>query len=451
MADVIANSTARQRKKDTQAAAQTDNADYVTAAEAMKILNVRQQTLYAYVSRGLIRSIGQTGHKGRLYWRDDLRRLESRSLARHGHGAVAASAMNFGEPIIPTSVTEITPEGPRYRGRLATDLARARIPFEAVAQLLWTGMLNDSIVELEWPKRKPWHELNTLIEASWRMQPGNLLDMFSIVTLHLGSGMQPALRRGRKVAAEPVDLDMATSGIDIIQTLVGCCGLMSPSGRFKPMEPGQSVAQGILSSLAVEPTGINRESIEALLILLADHELSPATVAARVSASTGCTLHRCVVSGIAASTGSLTGQLYDRVEEFFDSASTMQALMRRANTLLERGVAVPGFGHPIYPRGDPRARYMLDLARRRTDNSRQMNAIYQFVDQIAKEHGLLPRQEFGTVVLTRAMGLPRRTSGAISALARVAGWLAHVQEQRMYGSVLRPRAQFVGSSVSTGK
>jgi len=449
MSDVITNGPARRATKDEHAAANSDHTDYVTAAEAMKILNVRQQTLYAYVSRGLIRSIGQAGHKGRLYWRDDLRRLESRSLARHGHGAVAASAMNFGEPIIPTSVTEITPDGPRYRGRLATDLARARLPFEAVAQLLWTGMLNDTNVELEWPKRKPWHELNALIEASWRMQPGNLLDVFSIVTLHLG--MQPSQRRGRTATAEPADLDMASAGIDIIQMLVGCCGLMSPRSHFKSMETGQSVAQGILSSLAVESTEINRESMEGLLILLADHELSPATVAARVSASTGCTLHRCVVSSIAASTGSLTGQLYDRVEEFFDSASTMQALMRRANTLLERGVAVPGFGHPIYPRGDPRARYMLDLARRRSDNSRQMNAIYQFVDQIAKEHGLLPRQELGTVVLTRAIGLPRRTSGAISALARVAGWLAHVQEQRMYGSVLRPRAQFIGSSAAKGK
>jgi citrate synthase len=451
MADVIEKGANRRGAEDASNTAQSDHPDYVTAAEAMKILNVRQQTLYAYVSRGLIRSVGQSGHKERLYWRDDLKRLESRSLARHGHGAVAASAMNFGEPIIPTSVTEITPEGPRYRGRLATDLARARIPFEAVAQLLWTGMLNETVFELEWPKRKPCYELNSHIEASWQMGSGNLLDMFSIVTLYLANGMQSAARRSKRPTNEPVDLDMASAGIEIIQTLVGCCGLMSPVSRFKPMEIGHSVAQGILSSLGIESTEINCESIDALLILLADHELSPATVATRVSASTGCTLHRCVVSGIAASTGSLTGQLYDRVEEFFDSASTMQALMRRADTLLERGVAIPGFGHPIYPKGDPRARYMLDLARRRNDNSRQMNAIYQFVDQVSKEHGLLPRQEFGTVVLTRAMGLPRRTSGAISAIARVAGWLAHVQEQRMYGTVLRPRAQFVGSPLSKNK
>jgi citrate synthase len=100
-------------------------ADYATAAQALDILKVRPQTLYAYVSRGLVRSIPQPGQKERLYRRDDLKRLETRSLARAGHGAVAAAAMNFGEPIISTSITEITAEGPRYRGRMAADLARS--------------------------------------------------------------------------------------------------------------------------------------------------------------------------------------------------------------------------------------------------------------------------------------------------------------------------------------
>ncbi|MFM0133289.1 citrate synthase family protein [Paraburkholderia sediminicola] len=411
-------------------------ADYATAAEAMKILNVRQQTLYAYVSRGLIRSISQPGHKGRLYWRDDLKRLEARSLARHGHGAVAASAMNFGEPIIPTSITEITPDGPRYRGRLAVDLARARAPFEAVAQLLWTGILNDGVAI--WKKAKPWPELNRLIESSWSLRHGSLLDMFSLVTLYIGGSKQSAMERMD-------DGHMFNAGRQIIQTMVGCCGLVSEQNRYQPMGNNQTVSEGILAALSIEPTSENREGIEALLILLADHELSPSTFAVRVSASTGCTLHSCIVSGICASTGTLTGELYDRVDEFFDSASTVTALVRRATALHERGMAIPGFGHPLYPRGDPRARYMIELAKRRADQPRQMTAIYRFIEEMGGLHGLLPRQELGTVVLTRAIGLPKHTAGALAALARVAGWLAHVQEQRMFGTVLRPRARFVGS------
>ena len=127
--------------------------EYASAAEAMKMLKVRRQTLYAYVSRGWIRSIPPPGRKDRLYRREDIQRVSMRSLARSGHGAVAASAMNWGEPILPTAITEITPLGPRYRGLLAADLVRSSMPFEAVAELLWTG--HAPLDAPAWPVVKP--------------------------------------------------------------------------------------------------------------------------------------------------------------------------------------------------------------------------------------------------------------------------------------------------------
>ena len=66
--------------------------DYASAAEAMKILNVRQQTLYAYVSRGWIRSVAQQGQKGKLYLRDDLTRVGMRSLARSGRATTSRAS-----------------------------------------------------------------------------------------------------------------------------------------------------------------------------------------------------------------------------------------------------------------------------------------------------------------------------------------------------------------------
>jgi citrate synthase len=411
------------------------HADYATAQEAIEMLNVRAQTLYAYVSRGLVRSIPQPGHKGRLYRRDDLKRLEARSLARNGHGAVAASAMNFGEPIISTSITEITADGPRYRGRMALDLARARVPFEAVAQLLWTGIWNDN--PPLWPRGKSRPDLNRLIESSWALRRGNLLEIFAVVALQLGGRRQA----GGEYVDDAHTLD---AGRQIIQTLVGCCGLVSAQQCYVPMG-NRSVAQGILAALAVESSDENIEAIDALLILLADHELSPATFAARVAASTGCSLHSCVASAFCASGGALIAQLYDNVDDFFESTGTAAAMLRRATTLHERGMAIPGFEHPMYPHGDPRARYLLDVAKRRSHQSRQMTAIYTFVEQMAACHGLLPRHELGVVALIRAMELPQPMSAGLSMLGRVAGWLAHVQEQRLFGTVLRPRARFVGA------
>lgn len=117
--------------------------DYATAKEALTLLKIQPQTLYSYVSRGLVRSITQPGLKDKLYLKEDLNRLLARSQARHGHGPLAAAAMNWGEPIIPTSITEIGPDGPKLRGRNAIELARSGVSFEAVTELLWKGVITE--------------------------------------------------------------------------------------------------------------------------------------------------------------------------------------------------------------------------------------------------------------------------------------------------------------------
>ncbi len=84
------------------------------------ILRVKPQTLYSYVSRGLIRRLERPTARTSYYNRQDIPRLKARSLARSGHGPAAASAMHWGEPVLTTAITEITPQGPRYREELAT-------------------------------------------------------------------------------------------------------------------------------------------------------------------------------------------------------------------------------------------------------------------------------------------------------------------------------------------
>src|SRR3954452_23743551 len=96
--------------------------DCMTRAEALNGLRVKPETLYSYVSRGLIRRVAHTDGRS-LYAREDVERVRARSFARSGHGPVAASAVHWGEPILATQITEITSAGPRYRGELATGLA----------------------------------------------------------------------------------------------------------------------------------------------------------------------------------------------------------------------------------------------------------------------------------------------------------------------------------------
>lgn len=413
--------------------------DYIPAREALRMLQIRQQTLYAYVSRGWIRSVRQPGRKDRLYLREDLEKVKARAEARAGHGAVAASAMNWGEPIIPTSITEITPQGPRYRGHLAVQLARSEASFEAVAELLWSGLWQEGSVR--WTVAPLPADVKKLAGFMPRLKSNDqLLEILALVTLELGvsrGGIAERVRGGKT-------LDAARQ---ILQVLTGCFGYISADGRFVAMRDGQSVVEGLLQSLAISDTAENREALQAMLVLFADHELSPGAFVARVAASAGATLHSCIASAICTTSGVQIGRLYDRVEEFLGGAPAKSALVERARQLEERGSAVPGFGHPLYPRGDPRGLFLLELAKRRARQSRRLEAIYGFVDEAQTKLGLAPRHELAAVTLAIAMGMPSHSAGALFTLARAAGWVAHVQEQRLSGVLLRPRAKFVGSEI----
>ena len=413
--------------------------DYATASEAMALLNVRPQTLYAYVSRGWIRSVTQKGLKEKLYLREDIARVGQRSLARSGHGPVAASAMNWGEPIFATSITEITEQGPRYRGQLAADLVHSGVAFERVAELLWTGTLPAAAINPAiWPVPQLASELASLTQTLGALDAGdNLLEAFAMVVLMLGMRRGPVVNRlqqGNTLAAAR----------EIMQTLVGCCGFIGPAQAFQPLRKGQSLIDGLMQSLAMAPTTDNREALRSVLILLADHELPPGTLSARVVASTGGTLHSCLAAALCATSGVDVGRMYGRVEDFLGHPQGKSVLGQRANRLHAAGQRVPGFDHPLYPKGDPRATVLLEIARSRMKGSRELRAVFGFLDDIRASAALLPRQEFAVVVLCRALGLPRQAAAALFALGRTAGWVAHVQEQRAGGTLLRPRAQFVG-------
>jgi citrate synthase len=408
---------------------------YVSAVEAMDILGVRPQTLYAYVSRGWIHSISQQGLKDKLYLRDDLVRVGSRSLARAGHGAVAASAMNWGEPIFPTSITEITPDGPSYRGVLAADLVRSAASFEEVAGLLWSGELRQG--GAQWPVSRSDTDLLKLMRSLSSLKAAdNVLETFSLVVLLLG------LHRGSVAEQVPGGRTVAAAH-EIIHAMVACCGFAGSARAYRPVSRSQSVVEGLTEALAVEATTENSEALRAILILLADHELSPGTLSARVVASAGGSLHACISAALCATSGLDVGRKYEQVQDFIGRAKTSPALVRKAQQLHARGQSVPGFEHPLYPKGDPRALQLLQLARQRQQQTPELSAVLGFIDRMGEEAAIFPRQELSVVVLSQAMGLSRQVPAALFALGRVAGWVAHVQEQRSSGNLLRPRAKFV--------
>ena len=410
--------------------------DYATAKEALALLKIRPETLYTYVSRGLVRSISQPGLKDKLYLKEDLERLQARSKARNGHGPAAASAMNWGEPIIPTSITEITPEGPKFRGHNAIELAQSGASFEAVAELLWKGVITEN--QPGWPGAKNHEKIIALTKFIDTNITDEFLEVLASITLHLGllsGSVSERLSGGNTTAA----------GREIIQTLTGCFGYISRKRSYVPIKEGQSIAAGLTQALGLKNTSANHEIFRSILVILADHELSPGTLAARVAASSGCTLHSCIASAICTSSGVKIGRLYEQVDSFFERYQTTQKMIERANQLQKQGTVAPGFNHPLYPRGDPRGRYLISLLQQLGKGHEEIDRVCEFSEYMAAEHHCHPRHELAIVALTRSMGLPKQTPAALFVLARIAGWVAHVQEQRLSSMLLRPRAKFIAS------
>lgn len=409
--------------------------DLMTAAEAMAALNVRAQTLYSYVSRGLVRSIGQPGKRGRFYAAEDIAKLKVRAAARAGHGPTAASAMQFGQPIIPTRLVELTVDGPRYRGHLATDLAARGVSFEAVAELLWTGRPPDT--PIRWRAQPMPAPTVALISGIQDAGFEHLLEKFSLIALSIG------MHRG-SVADRVEEGNPIAAARQLVQAFTACFGLVSPRRALAPVDDRQSIAEALASALAIPVSDENVEALTALLVLFADHELSPGTFAARIAASSGSALHPCIVAAMCTHMGLRIGRLYDAVETSLDHAETPGRLDEVARRLIDRGEVPPGFMQPLYPEGDPRGRYILDLLRKRRDLRPNVAAIFAHIDAMWDEAQLRPRHELAAAILTLALGLPRRAAGALFALSRLAGLVAHVLEQRQDGTLLRPRAKFVG-------
>jgi citrate synthase len=413
-------------------AAEESRSEYMTAAEAARSLKVKPQTLYTYVSRGLIRSLAQLDRRSRLYYREDVEKVRARSEARHG--ASAEAAMRWGQPVVSTAITELTPDGPRYRGHAALELARAGVAFENVAELLWTGVLHGEPVS--WKHESLPEGLDRTLDALALQRPGlPMLRVYALATTVLGAaeGANSEIRRGTTIPAAR----------QLVLTLAGCLGYLAPVPGFRHPAPGAQLAADAARILA--PRGEEAAAaINAALVLCADHELSSSTFAARVAASTGAELRACVLAAIGAHSGALLGGGCDRAEDLLRGAATTAELRQRIAATEAAGTRVPGFNLVVYPRGDPRARYLLELARRHAPQSPRARLIVEFIDEAEHRLHLRPSIEMGLVALAAALELPERSAGALWSLGRSAGWIAHVLEQRLAGYVLRPRAKYVG-------
>jgi citrate synthase len=404
------------------------------AKEAASLLDVKLPTLYAYVSRGWLKSVPGTNGPARLYPRADVERLRVRHMARRGHAAVAASALQFGEPVLESALTEIDERGPRYRGHYAVDLAETGVGFEAASELLWSGELSHS--------------------ARWE---GKSLDLRgSDVARFVPRDAPPLARLPFVVSAlalrDPARFDAPEAeerarGRLLIRRMVGSLALSGGSQRTQRALRASTIAAALGIALgAGEGSRVSRLLEKALVVTL-DHELNASSFAARIAASTGADLYACVGAALHTLSGPRHGGACERVEALV--AETVRP--GRASAVLEqrarRGESTPGFGHPLYPNGDPRADLLLRNLGAGSRSARTLIALARAMRAAGREG---PTLDVGLVAVAQALRLPRGSAGAIFAIGRTGGWIAHALEQRRAGHLLRPRARYVGARDPAG-
>jgi citrate synthase len=404
----------------------------IPAAEAARLLGVKLPTLYAYVSRGLLRSLPGRGGRARRYLRSDVDALRERGPSVRA----AAGALRWGEPILESSITAMTPEGPAYRGILAADLARRGVSFEAAAELLWTGVL---------PAAPRW-------ERAECPELDGVLPLLPAAAPH--ASVFPVLVAAR-AAADAGRFDTTPEGVlprarGLIRLLAAGLALPRAPARARRAAKAPRVAEVVARAFAVEPAEDTLAAIDALLILLADHELNASTFAARVAASTHADVYAVVQAGLATLSGPLHGATSDRFEALLAEVGAPENAERVVQERARRGERIPGFGHPFYgPAGDARARVLLELAweRARAPEVAAANAVIGAMERARKPP---PNVDSAAVALRAALGMPAGAVAGLFAVGRAAGWVAHALEQVATGHLLRPRARYRGPPPSAG-
>jgi citrate synthase len=227
-----------------------------------------------------------------------------------------------------------------------------------------------------------------------------------------------------------------------MQVYACAMGLLVAPRRLLPMPTqGMPLVEIFLRSIEAPVTPEACRGLNTAFILCADHELSPATLSARVAASSGCELRSCLLAAMATHAGALLGGGCDLSEALLRSAGNTDQMYELMAQAEQSGGRIPGYNIKAYPRGDPRARRLLELA---ASLSPQAGVIVELVAGVESRFDLQPSLEVGLVALSIALKLPPRMASTIWALARVAGWVAHVIEQRQAGFMVRPRARYVG-------
>jgi citrate synthase len=392
----------------------TEEPLYLSAGEAAAELSISPATLYAYVSRGLVRSepVGD-GARARRYRAEDVRGLKNRRAPTiEGQGLKAADL-----PVMDSSVSTITADGPIYRGVKATALAESAT-FEHVATLLWDSKSSDPFAKANLPVISP--AMRKILDATRDAPP---IDR-AVAVLSQASEADPR-------AYNSTSEGRAATGARIVRLVVSA--MMGTEPSADPIH--KQIAR------AWAPKHKHAEDlIRRALVLLADHELNASTFTLRCAASTGISLYDAVIAGLVALKGPRHGGVGPLASKLLDTllAGDIAGIVRERVALGER---FAGFGHMVYRDGDPRADSLFAALVKAGIDKR---FAVEIPERIREATGQFANCDYALSVMRRTLDMPAGSETTLFAMSRTAGWVAHGIEQLESRRLIRPRARYVG-------
>jgi citrate synthase len=381
--------------------------DLTSATDAAGRLGIGRASLYAYVSRGLIRSFASPHDpRQRLYALDDIEVLVKRRARLRRPTVAAATALDWGLPVLETSITQVQNGRLFYRGQDAVTLS-AHATLEETARLLIGGLDRDPFAD----------------------PPMALAQQATMPFFGARAFVSEAIRLLTTVPDEA----QASASIETILRLVTAAA----SGSAPMREP---IHRHLARTWAADERA--GDVIRRALVLSADHELSASAFAVRVVASTGASLAQAAIAGLAALSGPRHGGMIDEVRALLQDHEKPGGAKRLGLVLRNRD-AIASFSHPLYPQGDPRGAALLEDLPLKPCDARFLRRIEQAGGRASIDLAL--------VMGERSLSLPEGAAFAIFAIGRTAGWLAHAMEQRTQATLIRPRARYsVPSSPGRG-
>ena len=395
---------------------------YLSAGRAAEELGVSLATLYAYVSRGMVRSEAVEGkRRNRRYRAEDVRRLKERKQRRRDPDGMVEGALHWGTPVLESGITLIDGGGLYYRGRDVVELAEKK-SIEEVAALVWTG--EETVAPELFPPGPsgPSRRVSTVVESVAELSP---LEVWQVMLPAAAAedlaayDLRPGAvtRTGARILRLMTDVVVGGSAKGVAGTL---------QRGWRPEDPGAA------------------HLFDSVLVFCVDHELPVSTFAARCVASSEATPYAVVLAGLAALGGVKHGGEIELVEAFLREVEAAGDARAVISGRLRRGERIPGFGHSLYPEGDPRGAGLLRLTAGAYPESVALALSATVAGEMVQLMGERPTVDFALATVARTLELPQGAAVALFALGRTVGWIGHALEQYRSASLIRPRARYTG-------